>query len=382
MPKRHEPVPLEGKTSWSTARPAVSGTSSSRSPSGRVPASSPSPPGGTRASWRSSGRTSSSTIARSVPEDIVRDVDLVVDTVGGPSTARFLRTLKRGAASFPSFRLGFSDWDAADALGVTVSATQVRSSGAQLAEVGRLLTRTERSASRSTALSRLPKRAAPMSGAAQGSIQGKIVLTVSLRGASMTDASKLRQGTIPWFQMVGVLMCEAAAEAGLAPDLTISLVERYSDGEALPGGLVQGLRFDVVEGQPRFFGSALIRRNGPTSRSREQGRCPRVEPASRERPALSRGRAPPPRQRGHVGSTATSPVWAPGWPPSTTRSSTEPREAWSHRSAGGHLPQCRPWRASHWASFELGLFESGSVDELAQERDAKARVRRLKISSA
>lgn len=68
----------------------------------------------------------------------------------------------------------------------------------------------------------------------------------------MTDASKLRQGTIPWFQMVGVLMCEAAAEAGLAPDLTISLVERYSDGEVLPGGLVQGLRFDVVEGHPSF----------------------------------------------------------------------------------------------------------------------------------
>jgi NADPH:quinone reductase-like Zn-dependent oxidoreductase len=62
----------------------------------------------------------------------------VVDTLGGPTTGRFLRTLKRGGALFPVF-LGFSNADEAKKLGVTVSMTQVRSNGAQLAELGNLL---------------------------------------------------------------------------------------------------------------------------------------------------------------------------------------------------------------------------------------------------
>jgi NADPH:quinone reductase-like Zn-dependent oxidoreductase len=41
-------------------------------------------------------------------EDIVRDVDLVLDTLSGPTTSRFLDTLKRGGALFPVF-LGFAD---------------------------------------------------------------------------------------------------------------------------------------------------------------------------------------------------------------------------------------------------------------------------------
>ncbi len=73
------------------------------------------------------------------PEDAVRDVDLVIDAVGGPTTGRFLRTLKRGGALFPIFPLGFSGAAEAEKLGVTVSATQVRSNGSQLAEIGRLL---------------------------------------------------------------------------------------------------------------------------------------------------------------------------------------------------------------------------------------------------
>ena len=86
------------------------------------------------------------------PEELVRDVDLVLDTVGGPASRRFLRTLKRGGALFPVFFGEFDEEEAAK-LGVTVSATQVRSNGAQLAELGRLLD-TARSASRSTARSR------------------------------------------------------------------------------------------------------------------------------------------------------------------------------------------------------------------------------------
>jgi NADPH:quinone reductase-like Zn-dependent oxidoreductase len=73
------------------------------------------------------------------PEDTVRDIDLVIDTVGGPASNRFLRVLKRGGALFPVFPLGFSGGEDAEKLGVKVSATQVRSSGSQLSEVGRLL---------------------------------------------------------------------------------------------------------------------------------------------------------------------------------------------------------------------------------------------------
>jgi NADPH:quinone reductase-like Zn-dependent oxidoreductase len=112
------------------------------------------------------------------PEDVVHDVDLVVDSVGGPTTSRFLRTLKRGGALFPIFGLGFSGAEEAEKLGVTVSTTQVRSSGAQLAEVGRLLNDgTVKVAIDSTFA--LPDAAKAHVHAAQGSIQGKIVLTVA-----------------------------------------------------------------------------------------------------------------------------------------------------------------------------------------------------------
>src|SRR5205814_1734130 len=40
--------------------------------------------------------------------------------------------------------------------------------------------------------------------------------------------------------------------SGLAPGLTVSLVERYTDGTELSGGLVQGLRFDIRSGKPSF----------------------------------------------------------------------------------------------------------------------------------
>ncbi|MCF7533032.1 NADP-dependent oxidoreductase [Pseudomonas petrae] len=76
---------------------------------------------------------------KATPEDVVKDIDLVVDSVGGPTTGRFLKTLKRGGALFPVFPLGFSGAEEAEKLGVTVSATQVRSSGAQLAELAGLL---------------------------------------------------------------------------------------------------------------------------------------------------------------------------------------------------------------------------------------------------
>lgn len=111
------------------------------------------------------------------PENVARDVDLVIDTVGGPNAGRFLRTLKRGGALFPIFPLGFSGADEAGKLGVTISTTQVRSSGAQLEEVGRLL---DDGTVRVVIDSTYPLSQARLSHerAAKGHIQGKIVLTV------------------------------------------------------------------------------------------------------------------------------------------------------------------------------------------------------------
>lgn len=111
------------------------------------------------------------------PEDVVRDVDLVIDAVGGPGTGRFLKTLKRGGALFPIYPLGFSGAEEAETRGVTVSATQVRSNGEQLEQVARLLNdETLRVVIDST----YPLADARKSHerAAKGHIQGKIVLTV------------------------------------------------------------------------------------------------------------------------------------------------------------------------------------------------------------
>jgi NADPH:quinone reductase-like Zn-dependent oxidoreductase len=114
------------------------------------------------------------------PEDVVHDVDLVVDAIGGPTTARFLRTLKRGGALYPIFGLGVSGGDEADERGVTISTTQVRASGAQLEEIRPLLdNRTIRVAIDSS----FPLADAHQAHerAARGHIRGKIVLTVDER---------------------------------------------------------------------------------------------------------------------------------------------------------------------------------------------------------
>ncbi|WP_213773889.1 hypothetical protein [Bradyrhizobium sp. dw_78] len=68
----------------------------------------------------------------------------------------------------------------------------------------------------------------------------------------MATDTKLRQGTTAWFEMVGILMSEAASLSGLSPELNVSLVERYTDGVELSEGLVQGIRFDIISGKPSF----------------------------------------------------------------------------------------------------------------------------------
>ncbi|MEU5592713.1 NADP-dependent oxidoreductase [Streptomyces sp. NPDC020298] len=114
---------------------------------------------------------------KSRPEELVSGVDLVLDAVGGRDSSRFLRTLKRGGALFPVF-FGEYDEDETARLGVTVSGTQVRSHGAQLAEAGRLLDAgTVRVAIDSTFP--LADARAAHARASRGHIQGKIVLTVA-----------------------------------------------------------------------------------------------------------------------------------------------------------------------------------------------------------
>ncbi len=112
------------------------------------------------------------------PEDVVHDVDLILDAVGGPAASRFLKTLKRGGALFPVFPLGFTGGKEAAKLCVTVSATQVQSSGAQLEEVGRLLDAgTLRVVIDSTFPLAEARKAHERAG--DGHIQGKLVLTVA-----------------------------------------------------------------------------------------------------------------------------------------------------------------------------------------------------------
>ena len=110
------------------------------------------------------------------PEEVVHDLDLVLDAVGGPATGRFLRTLKRGGALYPVF-FGVHDPEEAAELGVTVSGTQVRSNGRQLAELGRLLDAGTLSVAIDSTFPLAEARRAHER-AARGHIQGKIVLTV------------------------------------------------------------------------------------------------------------------------------------------------------------------------------------------------------------
>lgn len=116
--------------------------------------------------------------SKTKPEDVVRNVDLVVDAVGGPTSGRFLQTLKRGGALFPIFPLGFSSAQEAEKLGLTVSATQVQSSGEQLKQIGRLL---EAGTIRVAIDSTFPLAEAKQAHkrAAEGHTQGKIVLIVA-----------------------------------------------------------------------------------------------------------------------------------------------------------------------------------------------------------
>lgn len=181
QPHRHEPVPLKDKTvvvngaaggvghfalqlaKWKGARVIAIGS------------------GGHEAFLRDLGADEFIDYTRSAAEDVLSDVDLVIDAVGGPASGRFLRTLKRGGALFPIFPLGFSGAEEAARLGVNVSTTQVRSSGAQLQQLAGLLdSGVVRVAIDSTFA--LQDAGKAHERAAQGHIRGKIVLSVIDQG--------------------------------------------------------------------------------------------------------------------------------------------------------------------------------------------------------
>ncbi|WP_345107807.1 NADP-dependent oxidoreductase [Streptomyces drozdowiczii] len=109
------------------------------------------------------------------PEDVVRDVDVVLDAVGGPTSRRFLPTLKHGGSLFPVY-VGEFDEAENDRLGITVTGTQVRANGAQLAELAALVdTGVVRVAVDS--VYPLERARAAHERASEGHLQGKIVLT-------------------------------------------------------------------------------------------------------------------------------------------------------------------------------------------------------------
>ncbi|MEV7673035.1 NADP-dependent oxidoreductase [Streptomyces sp. NPDC088752] len=111
------------------------------------------------------------------PEDVVRDVDVVLDAVGGPTSRRFLPTLKRGGSLFPVY-VGEFDEEENARLGITVTGTQVRANGAQLAELAALVdTGALRVAVDS--VHPLAQARAAHERAAEGHLQGKIVLTIA-----------------------------------------------------------------------------------------------------------------------------------------------------------------------------------------------------------
>lgn len=114
---------------------------------------------------------------KTAAEDVAGDLDLVLDAVGGASTGRFLKTIKRGGALYPVYPMGFGDADEAAERGITVSSIQVRSSGAQLAELAPLL---DDGSIRVVIDSIFPlaEAGAAHARAESGHIQGKIVLKV------------------------------------------------------------------------------------------------------------------------------------------------------------------------------------------------------------
>lgn len=112
---------------------------------------------------------------KAAAETVAKDVDLVLDAVGGTNMERFLPSIKPDGALFLVNPLGFSGHHEAARRKITVSTTQVRSNGAQLSEASRLL---DAGSFRVVIDSTYPlaEASAAHRRASEGSIQGKVVL--------------------------------------------------------------------------------------------------------------------------------------------------------------------------------------------------------------
>jgi NADPH:quinone reductase-like Zn-dependent oxidoreductase len=177
QPHKHEPVPLKGKTVLVNGAAGGVGHFAVQIAKWKGAQVVAVASGRNKAFLRELGADEFIDYTKTPPEDVAHDIDVVIDALGGKSAGRFLRTIRRGGALFPVFPLGFVGGEEAEKLGVTVSTTQVRSNGAQLAEVARLLNDgTIRVAIDSDF--KLPKAREAHERAAQGHLQGKIVLGV------------------------------------------------------------------------------------------------------------------------------------------------------------------------------------------------------------
>lgn len=177
QPHRHEPVPLEGKTV--VVNGAAGGVGHFMLQVAKLRGAHVIAVASARheALLRDLGADEFIDYTRTKPEDVLSDVDLVIDAVGGAGAARFLKTIKPGGALFPVNPLGFAGGEEAQLRNITVSAAQVRSSGAQLAELAPLL---DDGSIRVVIDSTYPLADARKAHerAASGHIQGKIVLTI------------------------------------------------------------------------------------------------------------------------------------------------------------------------------------------------------------
>lgn len=177
QPHRHEPIPLEGKTV--VVNGAAGGVGHFAVQVAKLKGARVIAVASTRheSLLRDLGADAFIDYTKTKPEEVLRDVDLVVDAVGGASAGRFLAAIKDGGALFPVYPLGFADAEEAKKRNIAVSAAQVRSSGRQLAALARLL---DDGAIRVVIDSSYPLAEARKAHerAEGGHIQGKIVLTV------------------------------------------------------------------------------------------------------------------------------------------------------------------------------------------------------------
>ena len=115
---------------------------------------------------------------KTAAHEVVRGADLVIDAVGSADMERFLATLKPGGSLFLVNPMGFEGHAQARELGITVSSTQVRSDGAQLARAAELLAQGDIKVVLDSRFRRVDTARAHER-ALKGGIQGKVVLTTT-----------------------------------------------------------------------------------------------------------------------------------------------------------------------------------------------------------